>query len=86
MSFSRESSGFVFANNPGATPEEVYDALQKNATEVPIQVLYQITLFGHGKLNIYNAIYDGHVELEVVVFLEGAYTASDTAYEHSINS
>ena len=62
--------------NPGATPSEVYDALQNNATEDSYTGTVPNSTFGHGKLNIYNAIYEDHVELELVVFLEGAYTAT----------
>ena len=60
--------------NPDATPQEVYDAIITNATEDSFTGTVPNSTFGNGKLNIYNAIYDGHVELEVVVYLEGAFT------------
>ena len=74
--------------NPNATPSEVYDALQNNATEDTYTGTVPNNTFGHGKLNIYNAIYEDHVELELVVFLEGAYTSTtpplSTALNHNL--
>jgi subtilisin family serine protease len=58
---------------PTASPQEVYDALQNTATADAFTGSVPNSTFGSGKLNIYQAIFDSQVDLEVVVYLEGAY-------------
>jgi hypothetical protein len=64
--------------NPGATPQDVYDALQNNATTDAFTTsTVPNSTFGFGKLNIYDAIFNSpplnQLLVDIKVLLEGAF-------------
>ncbi len=71
---------------PRASPQEIYDALQNNATTDGFTGVVPNSIFGHGKLNIYKAIFNSQLMVDIKVLLEGAYDVSASEMTTTLNT